>query len=164
MQNTMENFLLEAYSEALEKMAFVIVEPLTEQSMPEPREFAVAKVFFSGAIHGRMFIAADVALIDEIATNALGLMADDEQLRPKGLDALMEILNMTSGLLLPHLVSSDTAVFDVSLPEAELISGEGKWQSFIEDSKTLVYDADGYRTAVRLELDGEAVAVPEGSE
>jgi len=151
MLETSENILPEAISEALETMAFMTVMPI-EEEMPYPSENIEATMSFSGPVSGEVKILAGVEFAHMIAANVLGVDFDDPEAQSKSTDAFKEMLNTVCGVLLPKLARSSADVFDVTLPEAQEISGQEKWEEFLATSGATVLNIDENLVAVRLSI------------
>ncbi len=151
MQEIRENILAEAFSEALETMAFMMVMPL-EEELPIPHEMVKVSMQFTGPVSGTVEIMGGKDFLVAMAANVLGIDPEDEEVQTKGVDAFREILNTTCGVLLPKLASSPADVFNVTLPADESFAGQEHWQKFIGQQGTTVLDVDGNPLACRLSL------------
>ena len=151
MLETSENILPEAISEALETMAFMTVMPI-EEEMPYPCQSIEATMSFSGPISGEVKILAGIEFAHMIAANVLGVDFGDPEAQSKSTDAFKEMLNTVCGVLLPKLARSSADVFDVTLPQAQKISGQEKWEEFVATSGATVLNIDENLVAVRLSI------------
>jgi hypothetical protein len=93
--------LLEAIAEALQTMAFVTIEPLTEP-VPAGERLCIIQTF-SGPVRGQFQLDAPRALGALIAANLLASEPDAPEAQAKAEDALREVTNVTAGLMLRSL-------------------------------------------------------------
>ncbi len=138
--------LTEAFSQAAETMAFMSVMPI-EDDMPKPKQTIQAQISFTGSSEGSVQILAGPEFATTLAENIAALDEVDDQIRA---DAMKELSNVTCGLLLPLIASSQQDVFDVTVPQ--VISGDDapEWNEFIEQTNTRVLNIEDHLVAIRL--------------
>ena len=143
-----KNILVEALSEALEKMAFLTILPMEEDTVV-PSETILTEIRYSGPRNGTVLILAGQGFGKILAENiGAGCEADAESCS----DALKELVNVTCGLLLPSLACSSEDVFDVTVPKTTQGQDSPSWQEFITDRDTYVLNVEGQLIAIRLDL------------
>jgi len=144
------NILTEALVQALEQMAFLtVMPPEDEQSVPERSFFA--EMTFSGPTDGTIQLAAGVDFCREIAQNICGTEQVDDT---AAADSIKELLNVTSGLLLPMLESELTDAFDVTVPQARSFETAAQWREFVGQETVSVLNIEGSPLATRLIIQG----------
>lgn len=103
--------------ETIMSLAFLFVMNEDEADCREDSEPVVACVDFSGPLNGALFVAGPRAMLPELTCNMLGF---EEGAEPPSLevqtDALMELLNVVCGNLLPEIAGPE-AVFKVHAPK-----------------------------------------------
>lgn len=140
------NMLNEAVTQALETMAFMTILPPDEpQDIPETS--FLAQMNFTGPKEGAIQILASQSFCRQLAENICG---DESVMESAVPDALKELLNVTSGLLLPMLDSALTDVFEVSVPEAIPFDSAAQWREFVEEDGVTLLNAEGLALATRL--------------
>ena len=149
MLKTSDNTLMEALSEALETMTFMMAMP-PEDELPVPEESVLVRMDFTGRISGRVELLAGPELIQMAAANVLGMDPDDQQVRDKAVDSFKEILNTTCGLLLPKLAQSPAEVFNVTAPSSENFSTPQMWTEYVDQPDVTLVDVDCQPLAFRL--------------
>ena len=141
-----EDILVEALSEALEKMAFLALLPLDDEAV-EPVETISTEIRFDGPQKGILQILAGPDFGTILAENIGAVCEVNDEIC---CDALKELVNVTCGLLLPLLTGSSQEVFDVTVPKTVKGQEAPKWQEFITDTKTYVHNVEGQLIATRL--------------
>ncbi|MBN1818336.1 MAG: chemotaxis protein CheX [Sedimentisphaerales bacterium] len=138
----------EALSLALEKMAFLDVSPW-EESIPISEPILIGKIGFTGPICGTLQIAAGGKFAALLADN-MGVLeqANKEQCN----DAMQELVNVTTGLVLPMLLTESTDVFDVTVPHVSSLQGVREWTQWTQRDDTVLVHVDNHPIAVRLTL------------
>jgi CheY-specific phosphatase CheX len=141
-----ENILTDSLAQALETMAFLTIMPLEEDIAP-PEKVVLAEISFTGPKNGTIQILAGVDFCRILAENigALTEVSDETCY-----DALKELSNVTSGLLLPILAYSKADVFDITIPTIKKGDDSPKWNVFVEQPKTSILNIEGYLVATRL--------------
>jgi hypothetical protein len=142
--------LLESVAEALQTMAFVMVEPAPAADIPPPAEGSLYAVGFhaqSGA--GEVQIAAPRALGELLAVNMLAAEPGSAEALERADDILRELCNISAGLLLrrwgPPLADSA----QMSLPACRALDAEG-WHAFARSAGAAVFLAEGLPVAVAV--------------
>ena len=146
------NILIESLSQALETMAFLTVIQANEK--PEPQDESIlVQIDFNGSVPGSLQILVGKDLAYALAENMSGQPAEDEAF---AVDALKEFANVTCGLLLPMLVSSDDdSTFDRTIPKAVHFSQPCDWQNFAENADAAILDVEDMPMIARLVLKQE---------
>ncbi|MCH9022166.1 MAG: chemotaxis protein CheX [Planctomycetes bacterium] len=141
--------LTESVCEALETMAFMIVEP-PEEDLPTPTEGVKAKMDFMGPHGGTVELMAGFELIETMAANFMGIEPGDPEAQDKRVDAFKELLNVICGILLPKLASSPGDIFDITVPQAQLFTAPQEWETFTKQSGVTVMECDGFPLAFKV--------------
>lgn len=149
--NTHSAKLVETFSEVLETMAFVWLQPTEEIMVPE--NLLLLTMDFQGPIHGELQLFAPQSLGALLAGNMLGTTAEDPLAEAGARDALKELLNIACGTLLRKLAPAD-ARFHVSLPKVTEVSDREQWYAAIGRGDLTMLDAEGRLLGVRLETLG----------
>lgn len=144
-----ENILDQALSEALEKMAFLALMPLDDEAV-EPTETISTRICFTGPHKGVLEILAGPDFGAILAENIGAVCEVNEEIC---CDALKELVNVISGLLLPLLSDLSTEVFDVTVPKTVKGQDAPKWQEFINGTNTYVQNVEGQLIATRLTIE-----------
>jgi CheY-specific phosphatase CheX len=98
--------LLQALADALNTMAFIVVDPLMESPAADADTLEVT-LPFSGPVNGKLYLHAPSALGALVASNILATEPDAPEAIEKAADALRELSNITAGLLLRQLCPAD---------------------------------------------------------
>lgn len=143
-----KTIITQSLAQALERMAFLDVLPYSEIP-PVPTRFALAEIRFGGLIAGSIQVAASFEFARELACN-MGLLdcPNEEQC----LDAIRELVNVTSGLILPLLATPETDIFDLSIPQAVPCDESMDWNRWIQQDDVVVLEVGGYPIAARLNI------------
>ena len=152
MPETSDNTMIEALSEALETMAFMVPMP-PEEELPIPDESVLVRMRFTGPLSGTAELVAGKELLQMLAANVLGIEPDEEEAQEKGTDAFKELLNTTCGVLLPMLATTPKDVFDITVPESEGLGSVEEWQAYVARSDVTILDVDGCAMAVKIEFE-----------
>lgn len=121
-KNTIKTALLQA----LETMAFMTEFPSDDQPAASS-ERIMAQIDFSGPKQGSIQILAGLDFAKTLAENIGALdQVSDEHCR----DAMKELANVSSGLILPMIASSPQDTFDITLPFIESGDNAPTWQQF----------------------------------
>lgn len=143
------NILFEALTQALETSAFLTVVPSQEQPEP-PQRFFQVQMHFTGPACGTLQIVAGSQLGKVMAQNISGIESVDNDM---AIDAVKELANMTCGLLLPMLVSSEDDLFDVTLPELHDFQQGQQWEYFVRQDCFTELDVEGLPILICLKVD-----------
>ena len=85
--------------DALERIAFLIVEPCDEADLPGPFEATRrARIAITGVGEGAVWLDADDGFVCELAAGLLGCDSDEVDAATTGRDALSELANIVGGL------------------------------------------------------------------
>lgn len=136
--------LVESLAAALETIAFVSVMPPEEPVLAAPQDAVLISAQFSGARCGRIELIASQALGRLLLDNTVAGDADGGVV-PNPNDPLIELVNITCGMLLKQLVPHKRIEMGVPMVENFDVS---TWQSFAAQGDVLL--ADGNVVAVRL--------------
>lgn len=109
----MLNNLASTISNVIEELALMMVET-PEQPLRVPQEMT-GHIEFTGTVHGRLSATSTKQLGTSLASNLLGLPADDPETSEKALDAFGEMLNIITGNLVTELFGTQHA-FSLSIP------------------------------------------------
>jgi len=141
-----DNMLTKALDQALETMAFLTIMP-PEDDMTAPEQAVLAEISFTGPKNGTIQILAGLDFCRILAENIGALTeVNDETCH----DALKELSNVTSGLLLPVMANSQADVFDITIPTIKNGGDCPKWNEFVEQANTCILNIEGYLVATRL--------------
>jgi CheY-specific phosphatase CheX len=141
-----KDILIEALSEALEKMAFLSLLPMDDEAV-KPVEMISTEIRFEGPQKGILQILAGSDFGTVLAENIGAVCEVNDEIC---CDALKEFVNVTCGLLLPLLANSSQGVFDVTVPKTIKGQDAPNWQEFITDTNTYVHNVEGQLIATRL--------------
>lgn len=143
-----ENVITKALTEALETMAFLAVLPL-EEEISAPENIAMAEISFTGPKNGTIQIMAGLDFSKILAENIGALTEVDDN---TCYDALKELSNVTCGLLLPMLASSQADVFDLTVPTIKTGDDSPKWSDIAEQPDSFIVNIEGHLVATRLTI------------
>ena len=146
MPELRDHRLVESLATALETTGFVSLSPPAEALQPPPHA-VLLRVEFHGPKHGRIEMVTSVGLGLQLLQNTLGCDSSETLVFPNPRDPLVEIANITCGLLLKSFGFS--CGFDTSVPRVEPFDA-AQWPSFVNDQRCDVVDADGFAVAIRL--------------
>jgi hypothetical protein len=142
--------LLEALADALQTMAFICPEPLTEDVLaPATADFLTLR--WSGPAAGELQLATSRAFGELLAANILALEPGTPEVAQRALDALQELCNVTTGGLLARLCDSPDDAPEIALPTARVLSDSEAWRHFVSQPQTTVLLAEGHPLAVRIQ-------------
>ena len=144
-----ESIIIKTLSEALETMAFMVPMPLEEELDIPARSF-MGEIGFRGPQNGTLQILAGA---DFAATLAENIAALDEADDSACIDALQELCNVTCGLLLPELATSEDDLFDMTIPQTHLQEDPTHWTDFVADDNCYVLNVEGFLVAAKLTID-----------
>jgi hypothetical protein len=138
-----------AVSQALEKMAFLMVMPFDEETPPIDGEIIVTQIEFSGPKNGMIKACAGIDFAEALAENISGKTDLSEQ---ECVDAMKELVNVACGLVLPMIASSQADVFDLTVPHLTRSQEQVHWDEFVELEDVTVLNVEGWPLAIRLEI------------
>jgi len=141
-----DTILTDSLAQALETMAFLTIMPL-EEDMAAPEKTVLAEISFTGPKNGTIQILAGLDLCRILAENIGALTEVNDE---TCYDALKELSNVTCGLLLPMLASSQTDVFDVTVPAVKTGDDSPRWDEFVEQPNSCILNIEGFLVATRL--------------
>lgn len=146
MPDNSSTIVAEALLEALETMAFVALLPVedTGTSPPDARRVCMQ---FAGGSTGGIELVAPFGLGRLLRDNILGGAEDDDPDNGPD-DALRELMNVTSGILLRQ-ITADKCDVEMGIPTVERYNAPKDWPVFITQPGALVFDADGHPVAIR---------------
>jgi hypothetical protein len=141
--------LLESVAEALQTMAFVMVEPApAAPPPPAPADGNVYAVSFqAGAAAGEVQIAAPRALGELLAVNMLAVEPGSAEALQRADDILKELCNISAGLLLRRWDAPLADSAEMSLPACRPVDAAG-WADFARSG--IVFLAEGLPVAVAV--------------
>jgi len=100
--------------QALERTAFVLVDPCETDETATPTRFA--RIEFTGPTCGSVTIGASDGFLAELASSLLGVEAEEVDIETEGLDAIRELANILGGSVLNDIGGQDST-FSLGLPE-----------------------------------------------
>lgn len=104
--------------EALERTAFLISDPISDEEASgyrEPTWFST--IAYHGGSKGSIYLAATEGFVMELASSLLGVDAEEVDLQTQGRDAINELANIVGGSVTLEL-GNETAQFSLGLPES----------------------------------------------
>lgn len=105
--------------EALERTAFVLVDPCESDETATATHFA--RIQFTGPTNGTITVSASDGFLRELASSLLGIESDEIEIESEGLDAIRELANILGGSVLNDIGGQDST-FSLGLPE--LVEGD----------------------------------------
>ena len=116
MSHKYSQLLAEVAADTLEQLAFIFsfTDDPDENALWEDKVTG-CHVTFDGPHQGEILLAANSAVLPELAANMLGMDDEEAPTREHQEDALREALNVICGNLLPKIGGIE-AVFDISAP------------------------------------------------
>ena len=155
MDEDQRDILIEAFSNVIEKLAFMFVIPWDKEEIPRMESRCVtASLDFTGYKAGQMSIIAPDGMCVDLAANVLGVDRDDEKARERGKDSFKELVNVTCGNFL-HMFSGSDNVYKLHPPEA-VDAGAGEWQRYLEDPESVSLNVDETPVMLRIHFNDEA--------
>ena len=142
------DIVTEAISQALEKMAFLDAEPFDEES-EAPSVIITTDIDFNGPISGTIRMVAGTDFAQTLAENISGMFELTEE---QCVDAIKELVNVTCGLVLPMIASSEADVFDLTVPHLAKSEDRMEWDDFVSQEDVTVLNVEGHAVASRLIL------------
>src|SRR5688572_12521455 len=127
-----------AVAEVVETMAFLCAAPLPDGvPAPAPAEACVKLTMpFTGPVAGVVEIVAPESLGSMMTAN---LLCSDSEKH----DALLELLNMTCGLLFRSASVRFNGRFDIALPKLEDFDADASWDAFVSRAGVSFMDIEG---------------------
>ena len=136
----------------LENMAFIFTEELLEEDvLAEPGKCLVVEMRFRGPHRGRVNLAVQYPLSEELAMNMLGIDEEEELTEAMAHDALKEILNMACGQFLTTRFGSQP-VFDLTIPEVKKMEAKS-WSELSRSSGTRLLKAENWQLAASIRME-----------
>jgi hypothetical protein len=112
-----ENALSELVVEALERMAFLIVDACDAEDLPGPFDpTRRARIAITGVQDGTVWLDADDGFVCELAAGLLGCDSDEVDPDTTGREALSELANIVGGSVVVALGGQDEN-YRLGLPE-----------------------------------------------
>ena len=145
-----DDIIIDALSQALETMAFMVPVQLEEELQVHERSI-IGQISFSGPKSGTLQIIAGVGFAKTLAENIAALEDPDDD---ACIDAMQELSNVTCGLILPELAASENDLFDMTIPKTQWLDGEKNWNNFIEDEAAQILNIEEHLVAAKLTLEG----------
>ena len=145
----------QVFTEVMEQMAFIFVDPAESEELPAEVEGLLrVSMAFHGAAEGSvtLFTGSDVCV--ELAANITG---DDEAAAADpqvGRQALMELLNVICGQLLTTVAGSEP-VFDLTPPQLDEADAAA-WSEACADDQSLRFMADDQPFVLRFDYPAAA--------
>lgn len=139
--------LVESLAEALETMAFVSLMP-PEQPIQPPSEAVYVQAEYNGPRRGRVELVASIDLGKLLVANTIACDPESADEQPSPVDALVELLNVTCGVLLRR--TGPGLRFDSVVPRVLPFDTQSQWQDFISRDGCDVVLADGHVVAIRM--------------
>ena len=137
-----------AITQALEKMAFLMVLPFDEEEeLALPSVVITADINFTGPVSGTIRTAAGVDFARMLAENMSGM---NELTEEQCIDAMKELVNVTCGLVLPMITVSEEDVFNITVPHLTPTEDRMDWDEFISQDDVTVLNVEGLPVATRL--------------
>lgn len=140
----------QVFTEVLEQLAFMFVEPLEIDCPAIPSELVVASMSFRGPVSGQLILTVPRAMAPVLTANVLGMDPDDEAITQVPYDAFKELLNVTCGNVLTA-IAGDEPVFDLSVPEIEERPSSA-WPDLQTLPGTIRRTVDDYPVLLRMEM------------
>lgn len=116
------NNLSGTISNVIEELALMAVE--TPQEQPELIPQIAGWIDLEGSAQGRLYARCGEGLALSLASNLLGVQADDPKAEEIAIDAFKEMLNVLAGHLVTKLFGSEHA-FTLSIPTGVRLDGAG---------------------------------------
>lgn len=134
--------------------AYIMTEPVADEAATSDEPMVEATVRFSGPRDGRLLLTGSLGFGRVLAANLLGVEPDDPDVADRSLDALGEILNVLSGVLLEAWFGTDVS-FESGVPEVRAISSsEASSAREKATCRSSLLADDRYRLDVAVILEG----------
>ena len=139
--------LVESLASALETMAFISLTP-PEEAIQPPDEAVMLRASYGGARCGKVELVTSMSLGRLLVDNTLSCDPSDTLILPNPQDPLVELLNITCGLLLKQRAKG--VRFAMHVPEVLPFDTAKQWNKFINGGGCDVLLADGIVVAIRV--------------
>lgn len=137
-----------AFIKVTENLAFMFADPITKEDLPElDQEYIQAVMFYSGDYNGELVLFLPMEMCLDLAANILGKDTNEALKMVKATDAAKELLNISCGLILTS-VYGDKALFDLTCPQASMISNEMMYEES-DNGEILYYAVDDWFVMMR---------------
>jgi chemotaxis protein CheY-P-specific phosphatase CheC len=87
----------------MEKLAFMMSFPETEEISDSDEHLSAAGISFSGVLKGTLIVAVSAQMLPKLTGNMLGLDDDEDTTPEQEQDALKELINVICGNFLPDI-------------------------------------------------------------
>lgn len=162
MDDAWDSALCRVFKVVLERQAFMFAEPAGLEDISSAKgPFMAATIGFSGEIGGRLTLAVSKSLMPEIASNYLGMDADDPFVEARSGDACKELLNVTCGHLLTTM-RGEEPVFELTTPALSEVAA-GTMAEWAGRPGSVILNVEGGLVLLRADIVTEAGAVSAGS-
>lgn len=151
MKHDHSETLTRVFTEVLEQLAFMFVEPADIGEAPAPPDPVSANMSFRGPCAGTVTMAVPREMAPVLAANVLGLDPEDEMGAQAARDALKELLNVTCGNLLTAIVG-DEPIFDLTVPEVDDTTAEA-WAELAERPGTVYCLVEDFPVLLNLDIE-----------
>jgi hypothetical protein len=142
--------VLEIISTALERMAFLAVEPV-DGCPPAPADPVLVRVPLRLPRQAAVEMIAPESLGAMIAANALALKPGEAASPQQAHDALSEFLNiLASAMLLPDSAIVSAGEIMKGVPQVTTTMSEINWGDFIAHESTVLFGVEGSVAACRM--------------
>lgn len=130
--------------DALERTAFVLVDPCAPDATIAPTHFA--QVRFSGPANGALIVGASDGFLRELASSLLGINPEDIEVESEGLDAIRELANILGGSVL-HDIGGQQSEFSLGLPTMvdAMAESDGATCWFVCEGESLTVSCHGLK-------------------
>jgi chemotaxis protein CheY-P-specific phosphatase CheC len=148
MREMTSEAIAECLAEALETSAFISVEPPPDE-FGSPEDAEVMTLRFQGSMSGAVQIAAPQRFAAALAASILAMDPESAEAAAAGQDAIKELCNVATGVLLNRLFEPEETLPEMALPSAAGISAAA-WNEFVKHPSATVMFAEGHPLAVRV--------------
>jgi hypothetical protein len=145
MPELRNSHLVEALASALETMAFITPE-FPETIIEAPDEPILLRARYGGSCCGKVELLTSLMLGRRLVDNTLGCDSAETLILPAPQDPLIELLNITCGMMLKQRAKG--VRFAMHVPEIVPFDPARQWEKFIGDECDLLL-ADGIVVAIR---------------
>jgi CheY-specific phosphatase CheX len=152
MEANSSELLTTVFPAVAESMTFMFADPIAPTDIPsDAAEYVQASMGFVGPVRGSLVLAVPSDKCSLIASNILGLDANDKAVTERAHDAIKELLNVTCGQVLTAM-AGETPVFDLTVPSIRILSTE-EWQSFLVSQGSVTFMMDDSPVALQLTVE-----------
>ncbi len=116
MSLQIKDTLYRVAEEVMEKLAFLMSFPETEEASDANSRQVAAGISFSGAFTGVLVVAVSEQMLPQLTGNMLGIDDDEESTAEQQHDALKELINVICGNLMPAIAGKQD-VFHIEPPQ-----------------------------------------------